>query len=339
MKKYAQLEYSFTNAEIAPEIREALKKQFNNIPQHWFKRMSRYNWKIVVVDELIDAEDGTPLIFNVAYDEMTIYLNSSSTDALRNGVYKAIAGYIIAQHMTFDDSFVLQVLVDENYDKMEKFFRKRNVSHSKDPSILFIELFSFAIETKGKNPFTEIDTIYEYVNKWVTGDIFIRNLKHIPEYISVGNDVVDENIFKAIKCFSELPQNVQNVFVGSGWKIRVSSEYPTGSPNCEGYCDPNVKKIFIKAATDEFKSSLWHEVGHFIDFQCDYPSESSEFAEIFKKEKGYLMRENNTYEFYKYCTMNEKEYFAESFANYMNDSYKLQMVAPGTFGIIDRIVR
>ena len=51
------------------------------------------------------------------------------------------------------------------------------------------------------------------------------------------------------------------------------------------------------------------------------------------------MRENNTYEFYKYCTMNEKEYFAESFANYMNDSYKLQMVAPGTFGIIDRIVR
>lgn len=339
MKKYAQLEYSFTDAEIDLKSREALKKQFNNLPQHWYKRMSRYNWKIVVVDELIDAEDGTPLIFNVAYDEMTIYLNSSSTDALRNGVYKAIAGYIIAQHMTFDDSVVFQVLVDENYDKMEEFFRKRHVSHLKVPSILFVELFSFVIETKGKNPFTDIDFIYEYVNRWVTGDIFIRNLKHIPEYISVGNDVVDENIFKAIKCFSELPQNVQNVFVNNGWKIRISSEYLMDSPDCEGYCDPNVKKIFFKAAVEQFKSSLWHEVGHFIDFQCDYPSGSSEFAEIFKKEKGYLMRENNTYEFYKYCTMNEKEYFAESFANYMNDSYKLQMVAPGTFGIIDRIVR
>ena len=175
MKKYAQLEYSFTNAEIDLKSREALKKQFNNMPQHWFKRMSRYNWKIVVVDELIDVEDETPLIFNIVYDEMTIYLNSSSTDALRNGVYKAIAGFIIAQHMTFDDSVVLQVLVDENYDKMGEFFKKRNVSHSKDPSILFVELFSFAIETKGKNPFAEIDTIYEYVNKWVTGDIFIRN--------------------------------------------------------------------------------------------------------------------------------------------------------------------
>ena len=260
MKKYAQLEYSFTDAEIDPKSREALKKQFNNLPKHWYKRMSRYNWKIVVVDELVDVEDEIPLIFSVSFDEMTIYLNSSSSDALRNGVYKAIAGYIIAQHMTFDDSVVFQVLVDEN-------------------------------------------------------------------------------IFKTIECFSELPQNVQNVFVSNGWKIRISSEYLMDSPDCEGYCDPNVKKIFFKAAAERFKSSLWHEVGHFIDFQCDYPSESPEFEEVFKKEKGYLMRENTTYELYKYCTMNLQEYFAESFANYMNDSYRLQMVAPGTFGIIDRIVR
>lgn len=339
MKKYAQLEYSFTNAEIDLQSREALKKQFNNVPQHWFKRMSRYNWKIVVVDELIDAENGDCLIFNVDFQELSIFLNSSSIDALNNGVYKAFAGYIMAQHMTIGDSIVFRVLWEENYNEMQEFFKKRNISCTNDPVLLFVELFSFVIETKGKNPFAGMDAIYQHVKKWVTGEIFERNLKHIPDYISVGNDVVDENIFKLIEYFSELPQKVQKCFIDNGWKIRISSEYLLGSPDCEGYCDINEKKIYFKSAAEQFKNSIWHEIGHFIDYQWGFLSESQYFSETFKREKGYLMREQISYEFYRYCTLNEQEYFAESFAFYMEDAYKLQMVAPRTYDFIDSIVR
>lgn len=339
MKKYAQLEYSFTNAEIAPEIREALKKQFNNIPQHWLKRMSRYNWKIIVVDELIDAENGKSLIFNVVFDEQAIYLNSSLEATLRNGVYKAVACYIVAQHITINDSIVFPVLLEENADKMQEFLKKRNALYTEDPSLVFIELFSFVIETKGNNPLSEMDPVYRHVKRWVTGDIFERNLKHIPDYIIVGNDVVDENIFKTIEYFSEIPQKVQKEFINNGWKIRISSEYLVDSSDCEGYCDINERKIYFKAAAEEFRSSMWHEIGHFIDFHWGFPSGGQEFTKAYQKEKGYLMREQVTFEFYKYCTVNEKEYFAESFANYMKDPFKLQTVAPKTYRVIDRIVR
>lgn len=339
MKKYAQLEYSFTNAEIDLQSREALRKQFNNVPQHWFKRMSRYNWKIIVVDELIGRKNGNRLTFKVDFQELSIFLNSSSCHALKNGVYKVFAGYIIAQHMTIEDSIVFSMLLEENCNEMQEFFKKRNILSTNDLSLIFIELFSFVIETKGKNPFIGMETVYRHVKRWVTGEIFERNLKDIPDYIIVGNDVVDENIFKLIEYFSELPLRVQKCFIDSGWKIRISSEYLLGTADCEGYCDIAEKKIYFRSAPVQFRNSIWHEIGHFIDYQCGFLSKSQYFSETYKREKGYLMRENISYEFYQYCTMNEHEYFAESFSFYMKDPYKLRMSAPLTYNFIDDIVR
>lgn len=327
-----KLYHSFTNNS---KSLEAIKKQFDNVPQHWINRMSRYNWKIAIVDELYDEDNGDSILLNVACKELTIYLNSSMPNALLNGIYKCVAGYILVQHMNFRNSVIFQSLLENSYDQIQIILN----SSPESTCSLFIELFSFVIETKCNNTLSCIAPIYQYVKQWVTGDIFERKIKHIPDYIIADSDVVDENISNVIEIFSKIPTKIQKEFLDSGWEISISSEYINGMPDCEGCCVITSQTIYIQAAANNLKTALWHEIGHFIDFQRNFPSDSWRFSRIFEKEKNYLLKEQISLDSYVYSISDKQEYFAESFANYMDHSLKLKSIAPRTHKFIKKIVR
>ncbi len=76
-----------------------------------------------------------------------------------------------------------------------------------------------------------------------------------------------------------------------------------------------------------------HEMGHFLDVLKNMPSKTSEFASIYKKEKGDYSGTNAAY-----ITKNAQEYFAQSYRNYLENGSKLKSERPQTYTFIQKQV-
>lgn len=89
-----------------------------------------------------------------------------------------------------------------------------------------------------------------------------------------------------------------------------------------GQIDYNNKIISIKV-----NNTVLHEVGHYVDYKCGRISDTEEFRKVFDSEK-YNIHET------EYNISSNREYFAESFKNYILYENKVKHRTPKTYEYI-----
>ena len=316
---------------------DAIIVQLKKIPSFWKKKFIQDEWQLVLTDNMPKEYGGLLGRFYADGNKRQMWLNVGVLDIHSNIIYIAFAYYVSMAYAQFKESSTFAKLVQRNERELTLFLRFRgNPSSTKEA--IFAELFSFVIETNGKNSLSKIDEPYQYVKKWVYGQIFDRNITFIPNYIEVGIDVIDEQIKMSDEAFKSLPQRLQSQFLKERWKIRISNEKLI-KDSTYGLCSSFDRRIFIRSSSPELLKTIWHEFGHYLDCKEYFTSHKRVFKMIFEREKFLIRKLYDNDEEFNYAISNSEEYFAEIFALYMINSEALKNCAFESFKIIDDIVK
>lgn len=137
----------------------------------------------------------------------------------------------------------------------------------------------------------------------------------------------------------KLPKKVIELLNHRGYRIRMvpESELDYGfAGDCN--CSAKLIRISLDCNNDKFEVLL-HEIGHMIDYEVrkSYMSGSMAFKKIYQHEKMHFVYQSpNMYEYHK---KDEREFFAESFREYVLEPWNLKTIAPKTFDFIDKYVK
>lgn len=165
----------------------------------------------------------------------------------------------------------------------------------------------------------------------------------IKEILVTNGSVSTTNYNKAVDIISKLPYSVVESINNQGAKIYITSgEAEDLYKNLTGKEIDSITGVFLYGTgnlvviseVSYMDSSLLHEIGHMIDYilgNNSFKSSTNEFNEIYLEEKDTLFTD-------KYAKSSTYEYFAESFAMYYNDNYKLRVKAPKTYNYIKRLL-
>lgn len=339
MNKNTNSELILRFTTISENILDSLKRQLKKVPYFWKERFVRDKWQMILTDKMPNEYGGMLGELFVDPSKKQIWLNVAVLDEFSDIIYVSFAYYIIMEYISLENSATYTKLVNENKHAITIFMTSRcNTSVTLDS--IFAEIFAFVIETDGKNQFTPIDEIYQYVKKWVDGSIFNRNIS-VPRYIEIGIDVYDEQIEIIDNVFKNLPSKLQLMFLIKGWKLKVSHE-KIGKDNVYGLCSSFDKRIFIRSSARDLERIVLHEFGHYLDMEAGLLSNGPAFKAIFLQEGylGYLVKKlySNDEEF-KYGTSNSDEYFADIFYYYMTKSFELKDCAVQSFKFMNELVK
>lgn len=137
----------------------------------------------------------------------------------------------------------------------------------------------------------------------------------------------------------KVPARVSQLFFDKGYKIAIVTNDKIGY-HVAGKCSYTKKTIELACdVANSYDRTMYHELGHMIDYDYNgsFTSDSAQFLEIYKKEKKHLVYLQE--DMYNYCTRDPQEYFAESFAEYIESSYELKRNAPKTYQFINDYVK
>lgn len=313
-----------------------LNFQFNNVPNFWKQRFVRDNWQLILTDKMPDGIGGVFRVY-VETGQKKVWINYTVPDVFNNAVYIALAYYISVEYVQVDALTNFNHLIESNKKVVNRFmeFRRANSSESEE---IFVELFSFVIETGERTLIPKLNDLYQYMKEWVTGRIYSKPIAYIPSYMDIGRDVIDEQVKVVDASFNLLPIKLRQRFQTQGWRIRVSNKVP-GNAFTYGVCSWTEKKIFIKSSAKELGKTVLHEFGHYLDREENNISSKYFFVLCFHKEKKQLKYLYDFAEEYEYIISSSEEYFAELFAIYMTDPVKMKQRVPLSYDIMNKVVR
>lgn len=118
-------------------------------------------------------------------------------------------------------------------------------------------------------------------------------------------------------------------FKNSGFTVETN---PNSSVlrGADGVFSPSRKKIVLKANVNRV---FIHEIGHFVDRENGYISDSSEFMKIYKSEKNRFAGDNKAY-----AVSNNKEFFAEVFKEYSMNRSSLKKHCPKSYNFMKNVL-
>jgi hypothetical protein len=119
----------------------------------------------------------------------------------------------------------------------------------------------------------------------------------------------------------KLTSNVASAYTELNFKIIVDP-----SVSYSGLFDANTQTITLRTLDD----TVYHELGHFLAFVAGNVDESASFQSIFAQEQSKYTEFNKAY-----VLQNSKEYFAESYKNYILDKDALKASRPLTYAAIE----
>lgn len=156
----------------------------------------------------------------------------------------------------------------------------------------------------------------------------------VNHFVQGETGVSDEMVLGVEAEYNMVPKNVRDYLEASGWTITVSAQNITERYNKTGdvlgitsYLN---KKIMIDNR-EVAKSAVIHEVGHYIDFENDFVSESDEFVSIYEAEKDAFCAYRYTAD---HNTSEPREYFAESYYSCINDPDGMKTNCPKTYEFV-----
>lgn len=137
--------------------------------------------------------------------------------------------------------------------------------------------------------------------------------------------------------FEKLPSNFKDHFKNDNSRIIITNKdlgsyiYGKKDSSIKGVCnyfhESGYADVYV-IYDNTNKYVIYHELGHYMDYELHYISNSSEFIDIWHEEMAYLYMINNT----NPANINTpKEYFAEAFCYYMKNRTELQNRCPKTY--------
>ncbi len=135
-----------------------------------------------------------------------------------------------------------------------------------------------------------------------------------------------------------VPNWLKQKFIDSGWKIAISgtslaARYGYGM-SIAGITDYGARMVFIDNREKPIKNAMIHELGHFIDFSYNFPSQSGEFTQIFNEEKYSFVDCTSVGDGHE--TSNVMEYFAAVFQNAIINGVNCKAQAPRSYEFVCR---
>ncbi len=103
----------------------------------------------------------------------------------------------------------------------------------------------------------------------------------------------------------------------------------------DGAYDHTSKVAFAACNEYSFSGTLFHEIGHAIDYALDNVSKEEEFNNYFKEERDQLFNPSDPYYNVNY------EYFAQAFSQYYTTDYlrsELARIAPKTYNFLINLI-
>lgn len=138
--------------------------------------------------------------------------------------------------------------------------------------------------------------------------------------------------------FNSFPEPLKKVYKSAGWEVVVTSKMPSSSNSQDlskvyGVTKPDLKGIYINNSGAPIKSTLQHEMGHFVDYMRGWKAEEDEeFLIAWKAEKDNLPTAKGQNASHLKSTA--IEYFAAAFQVYLDDSARLKQCCPKTYSYV-----
>ncbi len=144
------------------------------------------------------------------------------------------------------------------------------------------------------------------------------------------------------------PDYIRYEFENEGWDLEcvdgkeINKVYGYGEYTDKGYeiagvTVYDIKTIYLSDNTRYAETSLNHEIGHYLDYSYYtyygiQPSMTEEFNEIFKEEAAI------SYMFESYELSDVREYFAQSYREFLHNNDALSRFYPKTYNYMLRII-
>lgn len=154
-------------------------------------------------------------------------------------------------------------------------------------------------------------------------------------FIVNGGNVADKWLFKLDANYCKIPENVRSSFQKNGWQIVCTSEdlgdkFFSSQVTVQAVADKGSKTIYVEAR-EAAMTSILHEIGHYIDWECGWVSSTKEFLSIYKSEvdvfKSVVTTNDNN-------TSSATEYFAEAYQVYLEYPELLSKYCPNTYSYV-----
>lgn len=154
-------------------------------------------------------------------------------------------------------------------------------------------------------------------------------------FIVNGGNVADKWLFKLDANYCKIPENVRSSFQRNGWRVVCTSEdlgdkFFSSQVTVQAVADRGSKTIYVEAR-EAAMTSILHEIGHYIDWECGWVSSTKAFMSIYKSEvdvfKSVVTTNDNN-------TSSATEYFAEAYQVYLEYPELLSKYCPCTYSYV-----
>lgn len=138
----------------------------------------------------------------------------------------------------------------------------------------------------------------------------------------------------------DLPSDLKRCFKEQGWNIKMVSNpiHGSGTDLSIVYAETDIenKEIRVSAKCPVIRETVHHELGHFVDDATEYDSYYSDdgLHEVAFAERSNLPTPKGQKR--SHCIGSKGEYFASSFALYLENPNELKRLCPNTYKLVNR---
>lgn len=322
--------------DISTFVLNKFQQQYNKIPNNWLRRFEKDNWQLVFTTDITisgNTEKFNFLVFDS--NEKRAWINVKVGSISDFPIYKAFLFYITAEYGNPADTQIFKKCCNSEKNLLTNItgIDLAGVSAEEIFSMLFIQMLESPRISQYKTSKT-----CSYVKKWLNEDIFKIRTSILPEYLKIGTDVTEAQIFEIINGWDNIPVGLREKFLQEGWRIFLtnSREWRNNEKGryVAGFITNRTAEILIKASLKDLDMALYHEFGHYI-----YYLTNDKLIRNFYN--AYLQEKNTYFHMYndEYGISNVEEYFAQIFAHYIKHPKQIEKKISESFNIIDSIIK
>lgn len=322
--------------DISETRLKEFQHQYNKIPKNWLRRFCEDEWQLAFTTDITISGNQNPNTFLVSDpEEKRVWINAKIAAVTNFPVYRAFLFYMqseygnLSQNEKFQKSYIREKGILSKITGLEL----AGVLPEEIFTILFIQF----LEQPQIQEYKLSETC-QYVIRWLNEDVFKVRTSILPEYLKIGTDVTEEQIFEIINAWNKIPQGIADRFLKFGWKIFLTNsrewrKHEHGR-HVAGFITNESEEILIKASMSELDMTLFHEIGHFVHMITNNRNLIKDFYNAYWAEKDtYFSMYNDSY-----GISNVEEYFAQIFAHYVKHPEQIKNKLRKSYGTVDSIV-
>ena len=323
--------------DISEQQLRKFKEQYERIPTNWIRRFQKDNWQIVFTTDISisGAQDPNTLIFSDP-NEKRVWINIKIAPFTNGVVYIGFIWYIKTEYGNrAENDFFKMICKDE--EKMISNILLTRISQI-SPEDVFQLLFIRMLEKPQDNRYSYSKACI-YVRSWLNEDIFKVRTSILPQYLQIGTDVTEKQVFEIIRAWKKIPSGLRKRFVDSDWKVVLTNsgkwKNDEQRKNLAGYLISDSQQIVVKASSENLDMILFHEFGHYMYMLNITSKFIIEFYKAYKKEKAAYYEQTKD----DYGISSVEEYFAQVFAYYLKMPEKVRANINRSFNIVDAMAK